>query len=155
MRPGQQIPADGAILEGASAIDQAAITGESTPVDREVGEQVFAGTLNGEGLLAITTTSAPGDTTLDRIARLVADAQARRSPSERWVQAFARVYTPIVIGVALLVAIIPPVLGLMGFSDAFYAALALLILACPCALVLSTPVSIVSALGRASAAGCS
>ena len=122
-------------------------------MDREVGEQVFAGTLNGEGLLAITTTSAPGDTTLDRIARLVADAQARRSPSERWVQAFARIYTPIVIVVALLVTIVPPVLGLMDFSDAFYAALALLILACPCALVLSTPVSIVSALGRASAAG--
>lgn len=153
VRPGQQIPADGTILEGASAVDQAAITGESTPVDREVGEQVFAGTLNGEGLLAITTTSAPGDTTLDRIARLVADAQARRSPSERWVQAFARIYTPIVIVVALLVTIVPPVLGLMDFSDAFYAALALLILACPCALVLSTPVSIVSALGRASAAG--
>lgn len=153
VRPGQQIPADGTILEGASAIDQAAITGESTPVDRAVGEQVFAGTLNGEGLLAITTTSAPGDTTLDRIARLVADAQARRSPSERWVQAFARIYTPIVIAVALLVTIVPPALGLMDFSDAFYSALALLILACPCALVLSTPVSIVSALGRASAAG--
>ena len=153
VRPGEQIPADGTILEGASAIDQAAITGESTPVDREAGEQVFAGTLNGEGLLAITTTSAPGDTTLDRIARLVADAQARRSPSERWVQAFARIYTPIVIAAALLVTIVPPMLGLMEFSDAFYSALALLILACPCALVLSTPVSIVSALGRASAAG--
>ena len=153
VRPGQQIPADGTILEGASAIDQAAITGESTPVDRAVGEPVFAGTINGEGLLAITTTSAPGNTTLDRIARLVADAQARRSPSERWVQAFARIYTPIVIVSALLVTVVPPALGLMDFSDAFYSALALLILACPCALVLSTPVSIVSALGRASAGG--
>ena len=153
VRPGEQIPADGTIVEGISAIDQAAITGESTPVDRGVDEAVFAGTLNGEGLLAITVTSAPGDTTLDRIARLVAEAQARRSPSERWVQSFARVYTPIVIVAALVVAVVLPVSGLVDFPDAFYAALALLILACPCALVLSTPVSIVSALGRASAAG--
>ena len=151
--PGGQLPADGTIVQGASAIDQAAITGESTPVDRVAGDAVFAGTLNGEGLLLVETTSAPGDTTLDRIARLVADAQARRSPSERWVQAFARVYTPIVIVAALVVTTIPPALGLLALGDAFYSALALLILACPCALVLSTPVSIVSALGRASAAG--
>lgn len=153
VRPGERVPTDGTIVEGASSIDQAPITGESTPVDRAPGEDVFAGTLNGQGRLLLRTTTAPGDTTLDRIGRLVAEAQARRSPSERWVSAFARVYTPIVIGLALLVTAVPPLIGAMSFGDAFYAALALLILACPCALVLSTPVSIVSALGRASAAG--
>src|SRR5690606_24866609 len=108
---------------------------------------------NGEGRLVVDVTVAPGDTTLDRIGRLVAEAQAQRSPAERWVTRFAQVYTPIVIGLAVAVAVLPTLLGVLSFGDAFYAALALLILACPCALVLSTPVSIVSALGRASAAG--
>lgn len=152
VRPGERIPADGTIVEGASAIDQAAITGESTPADRTAGEHVFAGTLNGHGLLTIEVGSSPGDMTLDRIGRLVAEAQARKSPSERWVDRFARIYTPTVMGAAVLVAAVPLAFG-VSFSDAFYNALALLILACPCALVVSTPVSIVSALGRASAAG--
>ena len=152
VRPGERIPADGTIAEGASAIDQAPITGESTPVDREAGEAVFAGTLNVQGLLVIRVDRAPGDTTLDRIGRLIVEAQARKSPSERWVSAFARVYTPLVIVAAVLVATVPLAFG-VAFSDSFYSALALLILACPCALVVSTPVSIVSALGRASAAG--
>ena len=152
VRPGERIPADGTIAEGASAIDQAPITGESTPVDRAAGEAVFAGTLNVQGLLVIRVDRAPGDTTLDRIGRLVAEAQSRKSPSERWVSAFARVYTPLVIVAAVLVATVPLAFG-VAFSDSIYSALALLILACPCALVVSTPVSIVSALGRASAAG--
>ncbi|MFA4927400.1 MAG: cation-translocating P-type ATPase [Patulibacter sp.] len=151
--PGDRLPTDGTIVEGRSSLDQAAITGESVPVDREPGDAVFAGTINGEGRLVVDVTVAPGDTTLDRIGRLVAEAQAQRSPAERWVTRFAQIYTPIVIGLAVAVAVIPTVTGLLSFDDAFYAALALLILACPCALVLSTPVSIVSALGRASAAG--
>ena len=153
VRPGERIPADGVVAEGASAVDQAPITGESTPVDKAPGDAVFAGTLNAQGLLVVEVGSAPGNTTLDRIARLVEEAQARKSPSERWVDAFARVYTPAVIALAALVVAVPPALGLIDFSDAFYSGLALLILACPCALVISTPVSIVSALGRASAAG--
>jgi Zn2+/Cd2+-exporting ATPase len=153
VRPGERLPADGTIAEGRSAIDQAAITGESVPVDKEPGDQVFAGTLNAQGLLAIRVESAPGDTTLARIGRLVAEAQARRAPSERWVDAFARVYTPAVIAVAALVALVPPLAWGATWDGSFYSALALLILACPCALVLSTPVTIVSALGRASAAG--
>jgi heavy metal translocating P-type ATPase len=153
VRPGDRVPTDGTIAEGRSSLDQAAITGESVPVDREPGDAVFAGTINGEGRLVVDVTVAPGDTTLDRIGRLVAEAQAQRSPAERWVTRFAQIYTPIVIGLAVAVAVIPTVTGLLRFDDAFYAALALLILACPCALVLSTPVSIVSALGRASAAG--
>ena len=153
VRPGERIPADGLVAEGASAVDQAPITGESTPVDKTAGDPVFAGTLNAQGLLVVGVGSAPGDTALDKIGRLVEEAQARKSPSERWVDRFARAYTPAVIVIAALVVSLPPALGLLAFSDAFYSALALLILACPCALVISTPVSIVSALGRASAAG--
>ena len=152
VRPGERIPVDGVLREGASAVDQAPITGESTPVDKIVGDDVFAGSLNGQGLLLVEATTAPGDTTLDRIGKLVAEAQARKSPSERWVDSFARWYTPAVVGVAVLVAAVPPLFG-VSFSTSFYSALALLILACPCALVISTPVAIVSALGRASAAG--
>lgn len=152
VRPGERIAADGRVVEGASTVDQAAITGESTPVDKVVGDTTFAGTLNAQGRLVIEVTSAPGDTTLDKIGRLVADAQARRSPSERWVDSFARVYTPVVILVAALVAGVSLAFGVAP-HQALYAALALLILACPCALVISTPVAIVSALGRASAAG--
>ena len=152
VRPGERIPVDGLVREGASAIDQAPITGESTPVDKAIGDDVFAGTLNGQGLLLVETTTAPGDTTLDRIGKLVAEAQARKSPSERWVDSFSRWYTPAVVCLAALVAVLPPLFG-VAFSTSFYSALALLILACPCALVISTPVAIVSSLGRASAAG--
>ncbi|ADB50903.1 cation-translocating P-type ATPase [Conexibacter woesei] len=153
VRPGERLPADGSVLDGRSAVDQAPITGESVPVDKEPGDHVFAGTLNAQGRLVVTVESAPGDTTLARIGTLVAEAQARRSPSERWVDAFARVYTPAVIALAVLVAAVPALFFGVAFADSFYSALALLILACPCALVLSTPVTIVSALGRASAAG--
>ena len=152
IRPGERIPVDGVVREGSSAVDQAPITGESTPIDKVVDDGVFAGTLNVQGLLLIETTTAPGDTTLDRIAKLVAEAQGRKSPSERWVDSFARWYTPAVIVAAVLVAAVPPFFG-VAFATSFYDALALLILACPCALVISTPVAIVSALGRASAAG--
>ncbi len=153
VRPGERIPVDGVVREGAGAVDQAAITGESVPVDVGAGSSVFAGTLNQQGMLVIQARRAPGDTTLDRIATMVAEAQARRSPSERWVDAFARRYTPAVIGSAVAVAVLaPPALG-TAWSTAFYDALALLILACPCALVLSTPVTIASALARASRAG--
>ncbi len=152
VRPGERIAVDGRIAEGSSAIDQAPITGESTPVDRAVGDTVFAGTLNGQGLLVIAVESAAGDSTLDKIARLVADAQARKSPSERWVDRFAELYTPIVIVAAILTLLLPPAFG-VSWDTSIYSALALLILACPCALVISTPVTIVSALARTSAAG--
>lgn len=152
VRPGERIAADGTISQGATAIDQAAVTGESVPVDRGEGDAVFAGTLNGQARIIVTVTSEPGNSTLDRIAKLVREAQAQRSGSERWVTAFARRYTPAVVALSLLVALLPAV-GAYSWSTGTYSALALLILACPCALVLSTPVTIVSALGRASQAG--
>ena len=153
VRPGERIPADGSVSEGESSVDQAAITGESIPADKRAGDDVYAGTLNGEGRLIVTVERASGDTTLDRIARAVEEAQARKAPAERWVDAFARVYTPIVMAVAVLTAVVPPLLGLGDVGSWVYRGLAFLILACPCALVIATPVSIVSALARASAAG--
>ncbi len=153
VRPGERVSADGVIESGSSSIDQAAVTGESVPIDKQTGDGVFAGTLNGEGMLKVRVDREPGDATVAKIAKLVAEAQSRKSPSERWVDAFARVYTPIVIELAVVVAILPPLAFGTAFADSFYSALALLILACPCALVLSTPISIVSSLARASAAG--
>ena len=151
--PGEQVPADGTVTEGASSINQASITGESVPVDKQPGDETYAGTLNGEARLLIEVTSAPGDTTLDRIARAVADAQAQKAPSERWVDSFAAVYTPIVMLVAVLVMAAPPLLFGADAGEWFYRGLTFLLLACPCALVISTPVAVVTALGRASANG--
>jgi Cd2+/Zn2+-exporting ATPase len=153
VRPGERLPADGRVLEGDSSVDQAAITGESMPVDKTAGADVFAGTMNGEGMLVVTVTTAAGDSTLDRVARAVADAQAQRSPAERWVDSFARVYTPAVLVLAALVAVVPPLLFDRSWSDWVYRGLAFLILACPCALVIATPVAVVAALSRASRAG--
>ncbi|MBI2690847.1 MAG: cation-translocating P-type ATPase [Solirubrobacterales bacterium] len=153
IRPGEAIAADAVLIEGASSVDQAPITGESTPVDKAIGDVLFAGTLNGQGMMVARVSTAPGDSTLARIATLVAEAQSRKSPSERWVDSFARIYTPVVMLASVLVAALPPLLGDTSFADSFYSALALLILACPCALVISTPVAIVSALARASSAG--
>ena len=153
VRPGERMPVDGrrarGRVGGRPGADHGRVDARST---RRPGDDVFAGTLNGQGLLLVEVDSAPGDTTLDRIGKLVTEAQARKSPSERWVDSFARWYTPAVVAVAVLVAAVPPLFG-VAFATSFYSALALLILACPCALVISTPVAIVSALGRASAAG--
>ncbi len=153
VRPGERVAADGVVAEGSSALDESAITGESVPVDRVPGGRVFAGSLNGQGALTIRVDAEPGDSTLARIGRLVTEAKARRSPSERWVDGFARWYTPLVMLAAVIVATVPALAGAASWDASIYDGLALLILACPCALVISTPVSIVSALGRASAAG--
>ena len=152
-RPGERLAADGIVLEGESAVDEAPITGESVPAEKAPGGRVFAGSLNGQGALLVRVDARPGDSTLARIGRLVAEAQARRSPSERWVDSFARWYTPLVIAAAAVVMVVPALTGWLPWQTSIYDGLALLILACPCALVISTPVTIVSALGRASAAG--
>ena len=146
VRPGERIPVDGVVTEGRSAVDQATITGESVPVTKEPGDDVFAGTVNGDGVLQARSTHAPGDTTLARIIHSVEEARATRAPSQLFVDRFARIYTPTVVAVAVLVALGPPLLAGAAWGEWFYRALALLVVACPCALVISTPVTVVSAL---------
>ncbi len=161
VRPGERMPADGIVLSGQSAVNQAPITGESAPVEKLPGQRVFAGTLNGEGALTVLVARLASDTTLAQIARLIDEARSRRSPTERFVDAFARRYTPAVIGLALLVMVVPPLLGSWGVAwaagasttDWIQRGLVLLVIACPCALVISTPVTIVSALHAATRAG--
>ncbi len=153
IRPGDKVPLDGTVVEGSSSIDQSAITGESMPIPKEPGDEVFAGTVNGTGTLEVRVTKAAGDTTLAGIIRLVAEAQARRSPSEQWVERFARYYTPIMMALAIAVAVLPPLVAGGAWAIWFYRALVLLVIACPCALVISTPVSVVAGLAAAARAG--
>lgn len=153
VRPGDKIPLDGRVFAGESEVNQAPITGESVPVPVEPGKEVFAGTINGEGALEIQTTKAAQDTTLARIIRMVGSAQSRRAPSEQWVERFARIYTPAVMVLALAVFMVPPLVFSGAWEPWFYRALVLLVIACPCALVISTPVTIVAALAGAAKQG--
>ncbi len=153
VRPGERLPLDGVVTKGTTAVNQAPITGESVPVRKEPGDEVWAGTINETGAIEFRVTRAAEDTALSRIIRMVEEAQSRRAPSEQWVEKFARYYTPSMMLLAVLVAAVPPLLfgGVWGVW--FYEALVLLVIACPCALVISTPVSIVSALSAAAKAG--
>jgi len=153
VRPGERLAVDGVIVEGESALEEAAITGESLPVEKGRGDEVFAGTINGQGALTLRVTCLAQDNILSRIVKLVEQAQARQSRSERFVDRFAAVYTPIVVGVALAIAIIPPLLGYGDWHVWLYRALVPLVVACPCALVISTPVTMVSGLARATKSG--
>lgn len=153
VRPGDRVPLDGVVVAGSSTLNQAPITGESAPVAKEPGDEVYAGTINGDGVLEVRTSRASTDTTLARIIRLVRDAQGRRANSEQWVERFARVYTPSVMLLATAFLIVPPLLGLGTWSEWLYRSLVLLVIACPCALVISTPVSIVAGLAAAARAG--
>ncbi|WP_422022390.1 heavy metal translocating P-type ATPase [Pyruvatibacter mobilis] len=153
VKPGERIALDGRVVSGMSAINQAPITGESVPVSKEPGAEIFAGTINGEGALEVESTKAAEDTTLARIIRLVEEAQGRRARAEQWVEKFARIYTPAVIVLAIAVFLLPPLLFGGVWDDWFYRALVLLVIACPCALVISTPVSIVSALAASARQG--
>jgi Cd2+/Zn2+-exporting ATPase len=161
VRPGERAPLDGIVVEGASAFDEAPITGESLPVDKDAGDTVYAGTLNTSGLVAVVTTAPATETTIARIVHLVETAQASRAPVQRFVDGFSRVYTPIVMLAAAAVAIGGPFLGELGVGVAgiegwrgwVYRALTLLVISCPCALVVSTPVAIVSAIARATRDG--
>lgn len=153
VRPGDRIPFDGEVVSGESTVDQAPITGESVPVEKSAGDMVFAGTINHEGVLEFRVTANRGSTTLDRIIKTVQEAQASRAPTQRFVDAFARVYTPIVVLLAVLMAGIPPLLFAEPFLPWLYKALVLLVIACPCALVISTPVTVVSGLASAAQQG--
>ena len=153
VKPGEKIPLDGAVLSGQSEVNQAPITGESLPVDKAAGDAVYAGTINGHGALEITVTRHRRDTTLARIIHLVETAQAQRAPAQQFIDRFARWYTPAVIALAIAVATIPPLVLGAPFDTWFYRALVLLVISCPCALVISTPVSIVSALAGAARRG--
>ena len=153
VRGGDRIPLDGEVVDGAGAVDQAPITGESALVPKEVGDDVYAGTINGEGTLIARATKAASDTVLSKIIRMVGDAHSRRAEVEQWVTKFARIYTPVVMVLAILIAVTPPLVAGGDWGFWLYNALVLLVIACPCALVISTPVSIVAALAASARSG--
>lgn len=153
VRPGEKIPLDGTVTKGETTINQAPITGESLPVPKSKDSPVFAGTLNEDGVIEFTTTKPASDTTIARIIRMVGEAQTQRAVAEQWVDRFARYYTPTVMLLAVATALIPPIVFGAGWQGWFYQALVLLVIACPCALVISTPVSIVAALTAAARHG--
>ncbi|TAJ78121.1 MAG: heavy metal translocating P-type ATPase [Gallionellaceae bacterium] len=153
VRPGERIPLDGVVTAGGSSVNQVPITGESMPVMKAAGDPVFAGTLNERGMLEFRITANKGHTTLDRIIHSVQEAQGQRAPTQRFVDQFARYYTPAVVAFAVLVAAVPPLLFGAAFEPWFYKALVMLVIACPCALVISMPVTVVSGLATAARLG--
>ncbi len=153
IKPGERFPLDGRVTQGNSYVNQAPMTGESLPIEKSVGDVVFAGTINGDGALEIQSTKTAGTTTLAHLIQMVSEAQSRRSHSEQWVEQFARVYTPVVLMLALAIFVIPPIIFGGSWHDWFYRSLVLLVIACPCALVISTPVSIVAAIAAAARQG--
>jgi Cd2+/Zn2+-exporting ATPase len=159
VRPGERVPLDGTVTAGSSAVDEAAITGESVPAEKSVGDAVYAGTLNTSGLLDVRVSAPAADSTLARIVYMVEEAQASRAPSQTFVDRFSRIYTPTVVAFAVAIALVPPAIAFAfgldwgGFGAWFQRALVMLVVSCPCALVLSTPVAIVSGVTRASRDG--
>jgi Cd2+/Zn2+-exporting ATPase len=153
VKPGERIPMDGVVEQGISTLDQAPITGESAPVDAQPGSPVYAGSINGQGALVVRVTRRAQDNTLARIVQMVQEAQSRRAPTQRFVDTFARYYTPAVIALAAAIAFVPPVALGASFDAWFYRGLVLLVISCPCALVISTPVAIVSAISNAARHG--
>ena len=153
IKPGERIALDGTLVSGSSSVNQAPITGESLPVDKQAGDPVFAGTINTSGSFEYTVTAGAGDSTLARIIHAVEEAQGAKAPTQRFVDQFARVYTPVVFAIAVVVALVPPLLVGGDWIGWIYKALVMLVIACPCALVISTPVTIVSGLAAAARRG--
>ncbi len=153
VKPGARIPLDGVVVAGNSAVNQAPVTGESLPVDKVVGDPVFAGTINGTGALEMRVTAAASNTTLARIIQAVEQAQGSRAPTQQFVDKFAAIYTPAIFALAVAVALLTPWLMGLSWMAALYKALVLLVIACPCALVIATPVSVVSGLASAARRG--
>jgi Cd2+/Zn2+-exporting ATPase len=153
IRPGERIALDGQVVSGRSETDEAPITGESAAVEKSAGDDVYAGTINGRGMLEVRSTRRASETVLARILRSVEEARSRRSPSERWVERFAAVYTPVIFAAAVGVAIGSPAFLGISWSESLYRGLALLVIGCPCALVVSTPVAVVAALASSARHG--
>ncbi|CAO3411608.1 Lead, cadmium, zinc and mercury transporting ATPase (EC 3.6.3.3) (EC 3.6.3.5); Copper-translocating P-type ATPase (EC 3.6.3.4) [Azospirillum largimobile] len=153
VRPGDRVAADGIVLSGSSAVDESPVTGESVPKPKDEGDPVFAGTINGDGALRVRVTAAARDNTIARIVRLVEEAQASKAPTERLIDRFARLYTPGIVAVAVLVAVVPPLVMGGGWTEWIYRALAVLLIGCPCALVISTPAAIAAGLSSGARRG--
>ena len=151
--PAERLSIDGIVMSGVSAVDQSPITGESVPVEKKAGDQVFAGTVNGNGALEIVNLKASGDRTLDRIVKLVEEAQTQKAPTEVFTEKFERIFVPIVLIVAVLVIAIPPIIGLLTIGESFYRAMALLVGASPCALALGTPSAVLAGIAQAARNG--
>jgi Cd2+/Zn2+-exporting ATPase len=153
VKPAERIPVDGKVLEGRSGVNQAPITGESVPVDKVPGEPVFAGSVNGEGALVVEVTVAIGDRTLDRVVKLVTEAQTQKAPTQHFTDRFERIFVPIVLVGDLLLIVGPPLLGVWTWSESFYRAMALLVAASPCALALGTPAAVLAGIAQAARRG--
>lgn len=153
IKPAERIPVDGAVIEGRSSVNQAPITGESVPVEKSAGEQVFAGSVNGDGALVVSVTSAVGDRTLDRVIKLVSEAETQKAPTQQFTDRFERVFVPLVLGVDALLIVVPPLVGFWTWPEAFYRAMALLVAASPCALALGTPAAVLAGIAQAARRG--
>ena len=153
VKPGERVAVDGVVREGRSSLNQAPITGESVPVDKQPSDQVFAGSVNGEGALLVEVSVAVGDRTLDRVIKLVAEAETQKAPTQQFTERFERWFVPVVLVADLLVMLVPPLLGLLPWQDSFYRAMALLVAASPCALALGTPAAVLSGIAQAARHG--